>query len=155
MASLHDRVETLKAKQSAAGILKSGNTLVELVNIFSRMLESLRDVIIAQYQWAISESLLSTQGFADELVSASQEQVEMLRSPCNDRLAREGSNIWAPPNAVAECSKKLGAKGEEVCEDIALALRSKFAELKRHRIRSIWHAATGWIPKLTGGPPKV
>jgi hypothetical protein len=80
LAPLHDCVETLKAKQSAAGILMSGNTLVELLNIFSRILESLRDVIITQYQWAISESLLSTQGFAEERVGASRVQVRMLHS---------------------------------------------------------------------------
>ena len=152
LAALHDRVETLKAKQAAAGVLMSGITLLLLVKVFAEMLESLRDVIATQYQWAITESLFSTQSYVEDLVVASREQVAMLRNPCNDRLVRESRNISAPPTATEECTRKLDAKSEEVCGDIALALRSKFAELKNRRIRGIWEAATGWITKLLGRP---
>jgi len=114
LASLHNQVEAAKARQSSRGMLQSGNTLVEIVNICSLMMESLRDVVIAEYQWVLSQSLPGERN-ADALIVASRDHVGGWLLPCDDRLKREGSNISAQTNAIVECSQKLKAKNDEVC----------------------------------------
>lgn len=154
LAFVSDEIEAIKRKNAAAGMLRSGHTMVEITNICTRALDSVGGAVTTQYEWATSESLLSTQSYVDELICASRDQVAPLLAECITRLKREAELIAAPANAVNECVKKLEGKNYQVCDDIKLSLRSKFAEVKRSRVRGIWNAVTGWISKLIGVGPK-
>lgn len=152
-ASLSAQIEALKRQNAAKRMLRSGNTVLEVVNLCASALESLKDDILKQYSWAASKSLLTSQTFVEELIRASREQMQPLYHD-SVRHLESAIALAGAPNALAECNAKLDAKREQTLNDIALALRASFAELKRDRVRNLCSAATGWVSKLFGGSPK-
>jgi hypothetical protein len=151
LSSLHDDCESVKASYAARGMALSGETLVAITGVCSMALESLHDEITTQYKWAIAQSLVGGQRFVDELVGATQVNAAPLLSSCIGRVKREGASLALPQNAVSECCNLLSAKNVRACADVALALRSTFAELKRHRVRNIFGTVSGQVSRLFGG----
>ena len=131
-------------------MLRSGNTLVEVASICTRSLNSLGEVVLAQYQWAASQSLLATPSFLEELVRSSRSQIEPLFKSCVDHVRREIAFVGAP-TTEPELIGRLEMKRGEMFTDIELALRATFAERKRSIVRALGTAVTGLVSKLFSG----
>lgn len=148
--SLPSEIEALKRRNAASGLLHSGNTILGVVSICSNALDSLGKCILEQYRWAVAQSLLASQGWVEELVRAAPGQLKSLFDCCVDHVSREATNAGAP-NAVPECLAKLEAKRAAIANNIALSLRSSFAERKRGLVRNLGSAVAGLVAKLFGG----
>jgi hypothetical protein len=148
--SLPSEIEALKRKNSADGLLRSGYTVRGVVDICSASLDSLGRVILDQYQWAVAQSLMTTQVWVEELVLAAPDQLGPLFDRCVEHINRE-ANAAGAPRAVQECVAKLQIRRNEISNDMTLSLRARFAERKRGLVRNIGSAATGWISRLLGG----
>ena len=150
VSALPGQIESLKRREAARGSLRSGNTLVEVANICTSSLDSLAEVVMTQYRWAASQSLLTTRSFVEELVTSSRTQLEPLFESCVGHVRREIAFVGAP-NTDRELVGRLETKRGEVTTDIELALRATFAERKRSIVRGLAVAATGWVSKLFSG----
>lgn len=146
---LPSEIEALKKKNAASGLLRSGNTILGVVTICSNALDSLGKCILEQYRWAVTQSLLASQSWVEDLVRSAPHQLQPLFERCIDHVNREATNAGAP-NAAPECVAKLEAKRAAIANDIALYLRSSFAERKRGLVRNLWSTAAGLVARLFG-----
>lgn len=149
LASLPAEIEALKRKNAANGLLRSGNTILGVVAICSSALDSLGRLVLDQYRWAVTQSLLTTQSWVEELVQVVPDQLVPLYERCVDHVKRE-ADLAGAPRAAPECIAKLEVKRDEIVNDIALSLRASFAERKRGLVRNLGTTALGWVSKLFG-----
>jgi len=149
LALLPGEIEALKRKNAPKGLLRSGNTILGVVEICTDALDSLGKTVIEQYRWAIAQSLLASQSWVEELVSGAPERLQPLLERCTEHVTHVANFVGAP-NLAAECAAKLEAKVAAISNDIALSLRSSFAERKRGLVRSLVGSVGGWLSKLIG-----
>ena len=144
------QIESLKRQHAAKGLLRSGNTVIAVVDICLSSVDSLARTIVAEYRWAIAQALVVSQSWVEELVAESSRHLLPLQEKCLAHIATEAKFAEAK-SAIVQCQERLSAKVTEVSDDIALSLRTSFAERKRNLFRSIVGAIPRWITKLLSG----
>ncbi|WP_299599460.1 hypothetical protein [uncultured Microbulbifer sp.] len=93
-------LEAMLRKHSAEGILRSGNTIRQAMNLVGKKSEVLRDVVIKHSQWVVTESIYVPIIIAEELVSISDSIFNILMDESRPVMKR-ATEVSGQPNLFA------------------------------------------------------
>lgn len=136
ISAVPTEIKAIQHELSAKGLLRSGVMLKRVLAACQLMVEAQRGTIVSEYQWAIGQALLASQSWVDRLVSEASESLRPLHSVSENHI-RKACDLAGTPELAARLLADLQATEIAAKNDIALALRSSFAERRRGLLRSL------------------
>jgi hypothetical protein len=143
ISALRRDLEVLKNDHAAQGRLYSGLTLKRTLAACVSATEAQRNSVITEYRWAIGQALFASQAWVERLAAEAAASLEPLHAECEGQI-HKASALVRTPELAARLVSELEVAERSAANDIALALRSCFAERRRGLIRSI----PSFIPRL-------
>jgi hypothetical protein len=134
ITSLPNSIEAMKREHAAKGMLNSGATLKKALSICKTLTEEQRDTVISEYRWAISQALLVTQTWVEQLIIDAIESLQPLHLENTRQIKKICESINSQDLATRLISE-LKLTEDAIANDIALALRSGFAERRRGLVK--------------------
>lgn len=92
--------EAMLRKHSAEGMLRSGNTIKQAMNLVGKKSETLRDIIIKHAQWVVSESIYVPTTIAEELTSINDSFFNILTDESRP-VVKKATEMSGQPNLFA------------------------------------------------------
>ncbi len=132
--SLPNSIEAMRREHAAKGMLNSGATLKKALIICKTSTEEQRDTVISEYRWAISQALLVSQTWIEELILDAIKSLEPLHLENIGHIKKICKSINSLDLATSLISE-LKLTEDAAANDIALALRSNFAERRRGLVK--------------------
>ena len=150
IAALPGEIEAMKREHAAIGLLRSGATLKRILAICKAATEAQRVVGIEQYKWAMGQALFVSQSWVERLVSEATQSLEPLHHAAVAHFNAACEQV-GKPELVARLLADLEPTESAVRNDIALALRSGYAERRRGLVRSLPSLLPKIISRIFGG----
>lgn len=143
ITALPIQIEAIKHEHAAKGMLLSGATLKRSLSVCKLAITAQTVTVITEYRWAISTALFASQSWIDRLVNDATQSLSLLHEEAIIQL-KKVVELVGRPELLARLVLDLEATRNTGENDIALALRSSFAERSRGLAKSI----LGWIPRV-------
>jgi len=143
LAALPRSIEAICREHAAKGLFNSSATLKRVLATCKEVTEKQRDATIKEYQWAVNQALLASQTWVEHLVVDASESIDALHRDSEKHIKSICERI-GKPELVARLLSDLDSTEVAAKNDIALALRSSFAERSRGLIRGV----ACFIPRL-------
>ncbi|WP_161631553.1 hypothetical protein [Rhodoferax saidenbachensis] len=135
LAALSRSIEAICHEHAAQGRFNSGATLKRVLAACKDATEKQRDTAIKEYLWAASQALLASQSWVECLVLDASQSIDSLHIE-SEKHIKEICEKIGKPDLVARLLLDLESTEVAAKNDIALALRSGFAERSRGLVRS-------------------
>lgn len=143
IAALPIAIEAINREHAAKGLLLSGATLKRVLVTCRIAIEAQADTVIAEYRWAINQALFASQSWVEQLVVEAIQSLEPLHTEAAKHF-QTACVLVGKRELAARLLSDLEPIKTAAANDIALALRSCFAERRRGLVRSI----PGLLPRL-------
>jgi hypothetical protein len=150
ISALRRDLEVLKNDHAAQGCLYSGLTLKRTLAACVSATEAQRTSVIAEYRWAIDQALFASQSWVERLVAEAAASLGPLRAECEGQI-HKACALVRTPELAARLVSELEVAERSAVNDIALALRSCFAERRRGLIRCIPSLVPRLLSRIFGG----
>jgi hypothetical protein len=150
VAALPGEIEATKRQLAAKGLLLSGAMLNRVLAICEAATEAQRATVIAEYRWAVNQALFASQSWVERLVVEATNSLEPLHAEA-ERHLQKACALVGKPELVARLLSDLEPTEKAAVNDIALALRSCFAERRRGLVRSIPSVLPRLLSRIFGG----
>jgi hypothetical protein len=145
----HD-MEAFHRKQSAGGMLRSGNTVVESRSLCARALDRQGEAITTHFGWVIKEGLWTSKSKVDALVSEARNQLEPVLGTSRE-LMKMAADRAGSPKLAQQFIEELERHRDRVWTNVDLALRAIAAELNRRNVKGSWKSLVQWLVRLFRG----
>ncbi len=143
-------IQALQNKLAAQGGLRSGRMLKQVLTICKDALQGQSTTLGTEYRWAVSHALLASQSWIERLILDANSSIEPLYEACAEHIKRavalSGGRDLTPQLLAELKQSQITAQNE-----IALTLRSAFAEKRRGLVRASSSSLVRVISKLFGG----
>ena len=153
LVSLPGEIQALQRQLAAKGSLASGAMLKQVLAVCQEAITKQGKSIASEYQWAVNHSLFASQSWVERLVADGP----LILLPLYDAAVAQVSKatqIAGMPSVTERLLSDLAETRSVTEADVALALRSAFAEKHRGLIRSLPSSLLRLILKpFTGGTP--
>lgn len=143
LAALPRSIESICREHASKGLFNSGATLKRVLATCKEATDKQRDAAIKEYQWAVTQALLPSQTWVEHLVVDASESIDTLHIDSEKHIKGICEKI-GKPELVARLLSELESTELAAKNDIALALRSSFAERSRGLVRGV----AGFVPRL-------
>lgn len=150
VSAMSELIEAMLHEHAAKGLLKSGATLKRVVAICKDATEKQRDAAIREYRWAVNQALAVSQSWVERLVFDACVSIDSLHV-ASEKQIKNICKENEKPELVACLLSELAITESASKNDIALALRSCFAERSRGLIKSIPGFLQNIISKIFSG----
>ena len=145
--ALPGQIHAVKAEYAAKGSARSGATLKRVRAICITHLQEHGETVAAEYKWAVSQALLASQSWTNELAGGVPEQLRPLMAASTTHLT-ELSAFTGTPELATQLITEVETELHIVEERTKLAIRAAFAEKSRGLVRSVPAAIGGVLTKL-------
>ena len=153
LVSLPGEIQALQRQLAAKGVLASGAMLKQVLAVCQKAIIKQGKSIASEYEWAINHSVFASQSWVERLVADSP----LILAPLYDAAVAQVSKaaqIAGMPSITERLLSDLAETRSGTEADVALAVRSAFAEKQRSLIRSLPSSLFRLILKpFTGGTP--
>lgn len=150
--ALPDQIKAVKTEHAAKGLARSGATLKRVRAICIAHLQEHGEAVAIEYKWAVSQALLASQTWTEELSSAVAARLQPLMEASATNL-KELAAFTGRPELASRLIADVEAEHRNVEERTKLAIRAAFAEKSRGLIRSVPAAIGSLLSKvLRPGP---
>ena len=143
-------VQALQRKLAAQGLLQSGAMLKQVLATSKEGLQAQGATTITEYRWAITQSLFASQSWVEHLIAEATVSLEPLYNAYAEQITKAVS-VAGVPDVAARLMAELDQSHSSTKNEIALALRSAFAEKRRGLLRVLPSAVYRLVAKLLGG----
>ncbi len=144
METLDSEVKSLYAQNTAKGILKSGATFKQVMNLMKESYTSLGETMSAQYTWAINESLIKNNELIDTLKSQAQFYLKQLSKHTKSHLQHTAKLVGRPDlfeSYLPETNQALA----ETIESVYLTIDSINLQSTNRGIKAFIKKIFGWV----------
>ena len=145
--ALPGQIKAVKAEHAAKGSARSGATLKRIRALCILHLQEHGEAVATEYKWAVSQALLASQSWTEELAAAVPERLQPLMAASRTHLT-ELSAFTGRPELATPLITDVETELRIVEERTQLAIRAAFAEKSRGLIRSVPAAIGGVLTKI-------
>lgn len=142
--------EAMLRRHSADGLLRSGNTIKSTMDYTAEAAESLRDLMIEQFQWVIEESVVVTKVTIDTLEDIAQHYFERVYS-AGEEFLDKSTEIANSPKLFQRMLPEVEASIDAAYEDVKIEIEASSAANLNRGAKGIAKTLLGWLSKLWGG----
>lgn len=150
IAALPSDIKALQRKLAAKGLFNSGAMLKQVLATCQQTVTEQGKTIVTEYRWAIGQALFASQSWVERLVKDATASIAPLYEESVAHVTRS-TEIIGMPQLIERLIGDLKATRATVEDDIALALRSAFAEKRRDLIRSLPSTLLRFLSKPFSG----
>ena len=134
--ALPTKIENMMRRQSADGMLRSGNSVLKLQEICIASLEELAAEVQSQYLWVASTALFLTSSASRALAESAPAQLQPFFDQCRRVIAAHLPRLGGE-HTESIVHAALEAKRVSLLENIGLEFQAKFAERSRSVLRNL------------------
>ena len=149
-AVLSKTIEAIKNEGAGKGNLLSGATLKRVLTACKQATDTQCHVVIAEYRWAIEQAVFASQSWVDRLVLDAIQSLEPLHVE-SEKHIRKVCLLIDKSELANSLVSDLKTTEIAAANDIALALKSSFAERSSGLVKSIFGFFPRLLSRLFGG----
>ena len=141
------QIKAVKTEHAAKGLARSGATLKRVRSICITHLKEHGDAVVIEYKWAVSQALLASQSWTEQLAASVPEKFQPLMAASATHLS-EAAAFTGRPDLAARLIADVEAELRIVEERARIEIRAAFAEKSRGLVRSVPAAIGGLLTKI-------
>ncbi len=134
--SLKTNIEAVHRRAAAKGMLKSGNTIIEVKNECVSTLKSVGNVASQELCWVLSQSLFASPVTVDACNALARQSLTRLRDECSSVL-RKTVDLCGEDRHFEITEPDLRNQENHSLMAISLALDTRYSELKLQLLRTL------------------
>ena len=150
LKKLPSDIKALHNRLSAEGGVRSGNMLKKVLSLCQQALAEQNATVISEYRWAVTQALLASQTWVERLIEDASQSIEPLNEACIKHV-KAAVALAGIERVEARLLEELAETKAALASDLALALRSSFAERRRGLVRFVPAFIGRLTTKLLGG----
>lgn len=149
LEDIDSRYEAMLRNDSANGNLRSGNTVRETINIATESADLLRNLIIDQFTWAISESIYVPMSISGELNAIASRHFSELEIAA-EQYVKKASEMSGKPAVHERVYPEVENKIQRSLEECRLEVEACVASNHSRGIKGIGKFIVSCLAKLWG-----
>jgi hypothetical protein len=150
LCELPNAIQALQRKLAAQGGLRSGAMLKQVLSICQQAMRAQSATLVTEYRWAVAQALLASQSWVERLIAEANTSIDPLYEACIEHMKRAVA-LAAVPRVEQRLLTDLDQTRKSAKDEVAVALRSAFAEKRRGIIRAFPSSVVRALSRLFGG----
>lgn len=143
ISKLKADAEAIHRRAAAKGMLRSGNTIVEIKDQCVSTLKQLGEAASQELRWALSQTFFANPATIDSCNAVAHSYIRAMENECS-AILRETVSMCGEDRHLEVTEPDLKTQGQQSRMVVSLALDTQYSELKFQRTR----AALGFLQRL-------
>jgi len=150
LESLDYDFEAMLRKNSAEGMLRSGNTIKQAMNLVSENSDSLKDLLIEQSSWVIKQSIYVPLSISEDLIDLCEKCFDIFIDETEEYI-QKSTDISGQPKLFSRMYPEVEESIERSASEAKLEIEALVFESRSSGIKGIAKYMFSLISKLWGG----